>query len=83
MILHISRYFVALEDFSHGHRRRQAVSFTLTESGRDDGGTLSEKSAGAGHRAVSLHRDCVFVSFHKQVKIVCNILTMSKTPGLL
>ena len=25
--------------------------------------TLSEKSAGAGHRAVSLHRDCVLVSF--------------------
>ena len=28
--------------------------------------TLSEKSAGAGHRAVSLHRDCVLVcgTFH-------------------
>ena len=25
--------------------------------------TLSEKSAGAGHRAVSLHRDCVLVYF--------------------
>ena len=25
--------------------------------------TLSEKLAGAGHRAVSLHRDCVLVSF--------------------
>ena len=37
------------------------VSFTLAESGRDDAGTLSEKSAGAGHRAVSLHRDCVLV----------------------
>ena len=28
---------------------------------RDDVGTHSEKSAGAGHRAVSLHRDCVLV----------------------
>ena len=48
--------------FSHGHRRRRAVSFTLTESGRDDAGTLSEKSARAGHRAMILHRDCVLVS---------------------
>ena len=27
----------------------------------DEAGTLSKKSAGAGHRAVSLHRDCVLV----------------------
>ena len=33
------------------------------EGGRDEAGTLSEKSAGACHRAVSLHRGCVLVCF--------------------
>ena len=35
--------------------------------------TLSEKSAGAGHRAVSLHRDCVLVYapsfFHQNMSL--------------
>ena len=49
--------------FSHGHRWRRAVSFRLTEwmMMREGWGTLSKKSSGAGHRAVSLHRDCVLV----------------------
>ena len=50
-----------MASFSHGHRRRRAVSFRLRLTGREGGGTLCEKSAGAGHRAVSLHRDCVLV----------------------
>ena len=39
--------------------KRRAVSFRLrlTELMEDD-----EKSAEAGHRAVSLHRDCILVS---------------------
>ena len=41
--------------------------------------TLSGKSAGAGHRAVSLHRDCVLVFIRawrtplKQIKITNNL----------
>ena len=46
--------------FSHGHRRKagrelQTELDTMINGGR----TLSEKSTGAGHRAVSLHRGCV------------------------
>ena len=41
--------------FSHGHCRRQ------NQWWRREAGTLSKKSAGAGHRAVSLHRGCVLV----------------------
>ena len=50
--------------FSHGHRRRRAVSFRLSLTEWWCGiewWTLSEKWAGAGHRAVILHRDCVLV----------------------
>ena len=54
--------------FSHGQRQRRAVSFRLilTEWWRMRMRirTLSEKSARAGHRAVSLHRDCVLVLSH-------------------
>ena len=40
---------------------RRAVSFRLTEwmMRDDEAGTLSEKSAGPGHRAEGLHRGCV------------------------
>ena len=48
--------------FSHGHRRKAGRELqTELDRIRNNGGTLSEKSAGAGHRAVSLHRDCVLV----------------------
>ena len=40
----------------------------------DEGGTLIEKSAGAGHRAVSLHRDCVLV------QLVVNIMNHISNP---
>ena len=39
----------------------------------DDAGTISKKSAGAGHRAVSLHRDCVLV-------ISMDVTTTSNAP---
>ena len=42
----------------------------------DEGETLSEKSAGAGHRAVSLHRDCVLVYSYSLPKVtVITIIT--------
>ena len=50
--------------FSHGHcqkadRELQTELDTIINGGR----TLSEKSVGAGHRAVSLHRGCVLVLY--------------------
>ena len=39
--------------------------------------TLSEKSAEAGHRAVSLHRDCVLVFNCWESKMFVQILKMT------
>ena len=64
-LLKLSIKMKQMKAFSHGHRRRRAVSFrlSLTQLMREGQRTLIEKSAGAGHRAVSLHRDCVLVFF--------------------
>ena len=61
--LTIFKAFITMyTDFSHGHRRKAGRELqTALDTRITNGGTLSEKSAEAGHRAVSLHRDCVLV----------------------
>ena len=59
----------AHSDFSHGHRRKAGRELT-TALDRMNERTLSEKSAGAGHRAVSLHRDCVLVEVNT---VICKL----------
>ena len=53
--VHISVFFS--QPSPKAGRELQTVLDRIT----DEAGILSEKSAGAGHRAVSLHRHCVLV----------------------